>query len=261
VPLFSFLALRGKCRYCGARISWRYFVIEFVTGLLFTACWLSVALRYPDEIFYSPAMLGMVVMACIFAAAMLVTFMIDLDTTLVFEPITWIAAGAGIGYELLDKAVNIQPIAYTIAGIKLPYVPAAIPGMLLGFVIFLLMDLFGRLIFRKPSMGLGDSFIGAAIGAMLGPGLALLSFAAAVFLAAIIGVVLMLTGTLKRSTAPGAEETRAAGSTEDLPQGIYMPFGPFLTGSALIIALAPQWWALHAAQWWHWWLYQNPFMG
>ena len=34
VPLFSYLFLRGKCRYCGAPIASRYAKIEGVTGLV-----------------------------------------------------------------------------------------------------------------------------------------------------------------------------------------------------------------------------------
>ncbi len=36
VPLFSYLFLRGKCRYCGAPIASRYAKIEGVTGLVYT---------------------------------------------------------------------------------------------------------------------------------------------------------------------------------------------------------------------------------
>ncbi len=35
IPLVSWLLLCGKCRYCKARISPRYFVIELLTGLVF----------------------------------------------------------------------------------------------------------------------------------------------------------------------------------------------------------------------------------
>jgi leader peptidase (prepilin peptidase)/N-methyltransferase len=34
VPVFSYLFLRGRCRYCGSRISWQYPVVELIAALL-----------------------------------------------------------------------------------------------------------------------------------------------------------------------------------------------------------------------------------
>lgn len=35
IPLLSYLLLRGKCRYCGSKISFRYFFVECIVGILF----------------------------------------------------------------------------------------------------------------------------------------------------------------------------------------------------------------------------------
>lgn len=39
LPLLSWLLLRGKCADCGAPIAFRYFAVELLTALLFTAVW------------------------------------------------------------------------------------------------------------------------------------------------------------------------------------------------------------------------------
>ena len=40
IPLLSWLLLRGKCRFCGERISPRYFIIELFTALMFVGVYL-----------------------------------------------------------------------------------------------------------------------------------------------------------------------------------------------------------------------------
>src|SRR3990167_3921575 len=43
IPLLSFVSTKGKCRYCGYRLSLFYPSIELVTGLLFTVTYLHVS--------------------------------------------------------------------------------------------------------------------------------------------------------------------------------------------------------------------------
>lgn len=48
VPIFSFLFLRGKCRYCQKNISWQYPLVELATAILFVLCFLF---QFPYFIF------------------------------------------------------------------------------------------------------------------------------------------------------------------------------------------------------------------
>jgi leader peptidase (prepilin peptidase) / N-methyltransferase len=46
IPLVSYVLLRGKCRDCGARIPWRYPVIELTTAILFVYAYQALFLDY-----------------------------------------------------------------------------------------------------------------------------------------------------------------------------------------------------------------------
>ena len=44
IPLVSWIVLRGRCRACGAPISWRYPLVESLTALGFALAWSASAL-------------------------------------------------------------------------------------------------------------------------------------------------------------------------------------------------------------------------
>ena len=45
-PLFSYLLLGGKCRYCKTKYSPRYFFVELLTGILFLVAYLKFSITY-----------------------------------------------------------------------------------------------------------------------------------------------------------------------------------------------------------------------
>ena len=45
VPIFSWLLLKGKCRYCGEKVSKQYPIVEGATGLLFVFLYLKFGFK------------------------------------------------------------------------------------------------------------------------------------------------------------------------------------------------------------------------
>lgn len=79
VPLLSWLCLRGKCHWCGARISPRYFWMECAGGALALACVRGYGT--PAYGLYAPTIAAVLVFA---ACAILVAIaLIDADTQLI----------------------------------------------------------------------------------------------------------------------------------------------------------------------------------
>lgn len=55
IPVFGWLLLRGRCRFCQAKISPEYPIVEAITGVLFALCyWLLVVLDHRAELWGIP---------------------------------------------------------------------------------------------------------------------------------------------------------------------------------------------------------------
>ena len=141
VPVLSWLALRGRCRACRARISPRYPVVELAAGALavaaiwqFGAGWKGLA-------------------ACAFLWTLLALAFIDADTQLLPDDLTLPLLWGGLLANLFGLFV---PLASAVVG--------AIAGYLVLWVVYWLF----KLIRGKEGMGYGDFKLLAALGAWLG---------------------------------------------------------------------------------------------
>jgi len=155
VPLFSFVALRGRCRSCRKPISWQYPLVELSTMALFLcAFWL----RGGEAGVFGGDLLLMV-RDWIFIAALTVIFVIDLRDMVVFDSVTLPMIAIAF---LLNLAAGADPANLLVA---------ALTGA--GFF------LFQYLVSRGAWIGGGDIRIGGMMGMMLGfPGVVLALFAA-----------------------------------------------------------------------------------
>ncbi len=165
IPVVSWLALRGKCRACGAAIPARYPIVELLgAALAMVAVW-----------HFGPTPQGLA--ACGFLWALLALTFIDADTQLLPDDLTLPLLWAGLLVNLFGLFV---PLAEAVVG--------AIAGYLALWTVYWLF----KLIRGKEGMGYGDFKLLAALGAWLGwkalPAIVLLSSVTG----AVIGIALMV---------------------------------------------------------------------
>lgn len=142
LPLLSFILLRGRCRACGARISWRYPAVEAAGGLLFLALWLRYSSNPWELFFYGPG-----------AALLLVLAVFDLEQwwlpdRLIFPALIW-ALGAAFFFPTLDFR-------------------AALLGAAAGAAILALIRGVYQLLTHREGLAWGDVKLLAVIGAYVG---------------------------------------------------------------------------------------------
>ncbi len=250
IPLLSQFFLRGKCRYCGAKFSWRYFGIEFLTGVLFV-----LAGMQPDMIggFAGSVFIGDPIRLArdlIFMACLVVIFWVDYDTKLIQIESVFLMALAGIGYEfwqVWNKHANLET-GFSLAGDTLIGFPIPLPGSLTALfvvagVLWVLREFFS-FVYKREAMGFGDVMLVGAIAANLGWNATLVTFA---FLSVVVGALLMILMQLPRAIRAyrwAAERERRTGSTPASPSALLrhafrkgLPFGPMLAGGAVVALL------------------------
>jgi len=166
IPVLSFLALRGRCRECGAPISWRYPIVETGTAALFTlAAWRSTSLAD-------------LVIAWLFLAALVAVTVIDLEHQIILDRIT--LPGIAVGFVT------------SFLGTRVSWLDSLL-GILAGGGI-----LFAVIVVSSGGMGGGDMKLGAMMGAFLGYKLALLALFLAVILGGAVALALLSTGIRRR---------------------------------------------------------------
>jgi leader peptidase (prepilin peptidase)/N-methyltransferase len=105
IPLVSWLILKGKCRHCQARISVRYFIVEFVTSILFGGLYLwffwfeyrltGISGQTAMQRFFSGGGWLFYVMNISLIAAFLAASLIDMELWIIPLELCWFVTIAG----------------------------------------------------------------------------------------------------------------------------------------------------------------------
>ena len=97
VPLISYVVLGGHCRFCGARISPRYFIVELLMGSLALALYTQFDLSLAFFVSF------------VFVAALIVISFIDLDVRIVPDVISLPGIVAGLVFSLVGRYIINDP--------------------------------------------------------------------------------------------------------------------------------------------------------
>ena len=199
VPVFSWLSLGGKCRYCKKPISWQYPLIELLTGLLFAISYLAWPLGFAQSwaivsfVGWLLILVGLVALAVYDAKWML------LPNRIIYPLIIITCASLALQFILGRPIKDILPIIGAV--------------VVAGGIFWVLYQ-----VSKGKWVGGGDIKLGILAGLLLTrPTQAFLYLFVASVLGLVYSVPLMLT---KRLTTTSK-----------------VPFGPFLIASLIIVVL------------------------
>jgi leader peptidase (prepilin peptidase) / N-methyltransferase len=207
IPLLSYAKLRGRCRDCGVGISWRYPVVELLTGILFACAaahygWTLAALKW-----------------CVFEALMVGLFWTDLEERILPDELTLGGAAAGVALALFTTVPGV--VGELLLPLRRPVwqslVNAAAGAAFLAGPVWILGVTYARLR-KKDGLGLGDVKLLVLMGIFLGLENGLLALMIGAISGSVIGMAYVYF-------------------TKKKVADYELPFGSFLCAGAALVPL------------------------
>jgi len=178
IPVLSWLMLRGRCRYCGAGVSWRYPAGEAFTALVWALAVVRLGTNWSLLAFLP------------FLWVLIALSLIDLETKLLPNRIVYPAVVAGLVLLAIATALGPGTVHAYVRGLE-----AMAASVAVFFVIALI---------SPAGMGMGDVKLSALIGLFTGYlswGRVFTAFFLSFLVGAVVGVALMIAGRAGRKTA------------------------------------------------------------
>lgn len=215
VPVISYIALRGRCRFCGSRISIQYPLVESSTAVFFAF------------IGGAPVPLSLQLLALPVAALLVAISAYDILHTIIPDEWVYLLAGCSLLWMIAYLSAANALSEFTLYIIAGPV--SALPFAALWYVS------------NGSWMGLGDAKLAWGVGWLLGPLYGFLAIAYAFILGAIVSVFILLPLSSKRVRSAFAAITHT-GRSHKAALGFTMKsevaFGPFLAAACALVWLS-----------------------
>ena len=167
IPILSYIILRGKCRKCKEKISFRYFIVEIIMAILFLFSYIKFGIS-----------LNLIKSISFIFLGITISF-IDIENMLIPDVLSYPGIIIGFFLSLFSKKF----FYYIFGGI-------------FGAVLALLFYITGKII-KKELMGEGDIFVLSMIGIYNGIMNVIITIFIASFLGSIIGIILKIKRKIK----------------------------------------------------------------
>jgi leader peptidase (prepilin peptidase)/N-methyltransferase len=202
IPLFSWLALGGKCAFCKVRIPFRYPLVELLSALFAVLSLLA----------FGPTVTAAGVY--VFCCMLIVISFIDIDYYIIPDVISLPGIGIGLALSLVNQFYPFLGWPF-VSGI----IESGLGVLFGGGVLYAIAEGYYR-IRKREGLGLGDVKLLALTGAFFGLPGALYTMFIGSLLGSVIGILLIIASG-KRMT-------------------YQLPFGPYLAlGTIVYIFAAP----------------------
>lgn len=199
IPLVSWLALGGKCRYCGKAVSAQYPLVELLTAALFAASYIW----WPNPITGSQT--AVFVLWLLLLTGLIALLVFDLRWFLLPNRILYPLAVIAAAQSIIVIAASVHPLTTLLN--------AALGVVVGGGIFYALFQ-----VSKGKWIGGGDVKLGWLLGLIVGtPGRAVLFIFLGSVAGTLISVPLLAGGRMKRTSV--------------------IPFGPFLIAGAIITVL------------------------
>jgi leader peptidase (prepilin peptidase)/N-methyltransferase len=209
VPLLSYLWLRGRCRYCHARIPWRVPLVELLGGILFFLAFWHFAVHPPGGLEPNYIQFGITAFWC---SVFLLIIFIDWEHKLILNRVTLPAAIIALVILALD---SLLPNEHILGNLLLW--PQDKPAILSGVIAGAIGSVFFLIIFliNPRGMGMGDVKLAGLIGLATGFPLGIVALLLGIFIGGIVAIVLLVL--------------RLKGRKDVIPYGTFLAIGPIIT--------------------------------
>jgi leader peptidase (prepilin peptidase) / N-methyltransferase len=180
IPVFSYIFLKGRCRYCGARIPVRHLLVEILTGTVF----LLLFHRYLLTVEF--------VMSAYIMSILIIVLFIDADYGIIPDKLVIAGILGSIPFIVYNIFVPVE-----IYGDSKWWAPFA--GIIPGTVFLLIVMIAGFFIYKTDdAMGMGDIKLFVPIGMFLGWRLCIAALLTAVITGGVTSLILIASGIKKR---------------------------------------------------------------